>query len=85
MWKWLQREKMMTCREVADLLSDYLAGELSQGQIAAIRKHLEGCDTCEEFFESLKTTVRLTKMVKPEEIPAVVVDRLESFLRNRIN
>ena len=85
LWKWMRRERMMRCKEVADLLSDYLAGELSEGEITAIRAHLQGCDNCETFFESLKTTIRLTKRIEPEEIPAAVVDRLGSFLRNRIN
>jgi hypothetical protein len=81
---WIRRQSMMTCRQVADLLSDYLAGELPDAQIAAIRKHLEGCAICEDFFESLKNTVRLTKTIDPEEIPAVVVDRLQAFLGPRL-
>jgi predicted anti-sigma-YlaC factor YlaD len=84
-WQWMSREKKITCQRVADLLSDYLAGELSEAEVRAIRAHLKGCDNCEVFFESLKTTVRMTKRLKPEEIPAAVVDRLESFLKQRIN
>lgn len=80
----MRREKMMRCQDVADLLSDYLAGELSEAEIAAIRKHLEGCPNCETFFESLKTTVRLTKRLVPEDIPPAVIDRLQSFLKERI-
>lgn len=74
---------MMKCREVVDLLSEYLAGELSEAEVAAIRKHLEGCANCELFFDSLKTTVRLTKRLECQEIPSAVIDRLQSFLRER--
>ena len=76
--------KMMKCREVVDLLSDYIEGNLSDTEIAAIRKHLEGCANCKTFFDSLKTTVRLTKRIEPEEVPSDVVDRLQSFLKQRI-
>ncbi len=80
----MRSEKMTRCQEVVDLLSDYLAGELSEAEIAAIRKHLEGCANCESFFDSLKIAVRMTKKLRAEDIPPEVVDRLQSFLRQRI-
>lgn len=85
LWKWIGREQMMRCQEVVDLLSEYLAGSLSEAEIAAIRRHLEGCGNCELFFESLKTTVWLTKRLEPEDVPPAVVDRLQSFLKERIS
>lgn len=74
---------MMRCQEVVDLLSEYLAGDLSETEVAAIRKHLEGCANCETFFDSLKTTVRLTNKLKCEDIPPAVIDRLQAFLKER--
>jgi predicted anti-sigma-YlaC factor YlaD len=83
-WKWIRLGKMMRCQEVVDLLSDYLDDELSETEVADIRKHLAGCANCETFFDSLKTTVRLTKKLECEEIPPAVIDRLQSFVKERI-
>lgn len=84
LWNWLQGRKMMNCKEVVDLLSDYLAGELSEEDVAGIRSHLKGCRNCITFLDSLKTTVNLTHSLKAEDIPPAVVDRLQTFLKSKI-
>ena len=75
---------MMKCKEVVDLLSDYLADELSEEDVAGIRAHLKGCQNCTAFLDSLKTTVNLTHNLKAEDIPPEVVDRLQTFLKSKI-
>ena len=80
----MRRGKATRCQEVVELLIDYLAGELSEAEIVAIRKHLEGCANCESFFDSLKITVRMKKKLRAEDVPPEVVDRLRSFLRKKI-
>ncbi len=73
----------MNCKEVVDLLSDYLANELSEKDVAGIRIHLAGCPNCTTFLDSLKTTVKLTHGLKEADIPPEVVDRLQGFLRSK--
>lgn len=82
-WSWIRRRKMTNCKEVVDLLSDYLANELPEEDVAGIRAHLRGCRNCTTFFDSLKTTVRLTHHVNADDIPPEVVDRLQAFLRSK--
>jgi len=84
LWSWIRGRKMMRCREVVDLLSDYLADELSEGDVAGIRAHLKGCPNCMTFLDSLKTTINLTNSLKAEDIPPEVVDRLQTFLKSKI-
>lgn len=84
MWNWIRGRKMMRCKQVVDLLSDYLADELSAEDVAGIRAHLKGCRKCLAFLDSLKTTVKLTHNLKAEDIPPEVVDRLQTFLKSRI-
>lgn len=82
-WSWIRRRKMTNCKEVVDLLSDYLANELPEEDVAGIRAHLRGCANCTSFLDSLKTTVRLTHHVNADEVPPEVVDRLQAFLRSK--
>ncbi len=74
---------MMNCKEVVDLLSDYLANELPKEDVAGIRSHLAGCPNCMAFLDSLNTTVKLTHNLNEEDIPPEVVDRLHAFLRSK--
>lgn len=83
LWNWIRNRKMKSCREVVDLLSDYLADELSQEDVAGIRSHLLGCPNCTKFLDSLKTTVTWTHKLREEDVPPEVVDRLQAFLRSK--
>ena len=51
----------LTCRDVADFLSDYLACELNPAARAAFDAHLALCDECVVFIRSYEQTVRLAK------------------------
>jgi anti-sigma factor RsiW len=47
----------MTCRECADFLSDYVAGELPVEQLSVFERHLKACPNCEEYMRQYKTTI----------------------------
>ena len=57
------------CREVLELLSDYLDLELPPDACRQIEHHLSGCQPCEEFAESLRKTVDLCRQYQPRELP----------------
>lgn len=74
---------MKSCREVVDLLSDYIAGDLSPEDVDGIRLHLNACTNCLNFLDSFKTTVKLTRSLRNENVPYEAVDRLWIFPRSR--
>lgn len=39
----------LSCREVLNLLSEYVDGDLAPETVAQVRAHLSGCDHCERF------------------------------------
>ena len=47
----------MTCREIADFISDYLAGELPGEISAAFEHHLSRCQNCVSYISSLRSTI----------------------------
>ena len=47
----------MTCRECAEFLSDYVAGELPIEQLAVFERHLKACPNCEEYMRQYKVTI----------------------------
>jgi len=51
----------MTCHEVTEFLSDYLARELPPAQHAAFDRHLGECPECVAYVKSFQHTLRLEK------------------------
>ena len=48
----------LTCREVVELLSDYLDGALDPATRAHVEAHLAGCDGCTIVLDQLRETIR---------------------------
>ena len=59
----------IACREMVELMSDYLEGALVGGDLARFERHLAGCDGCERALDQLRQTVRLTGMLRVEDVP----------------
>jgi RNA polymerase sigma-70 factor (ECF subfamily) len=58
-----------SCKEVFDMLSEYLDRELSAATCKDIEAHLAGCPPCIEFLNSLKRTIRLCHDCESTEVP----------------
>ena len=43
----------MNCKDVNELLNEYIDNELSPGQTAEVKAHLDGCDACKKEMEEL--------------------------------
>ena len=46
----------MNCRQVVELMTDYLDGALSAGDRARFEEHMAGCDGCRAYLAQLRTT-----------------------------
>jgi len=57
------------CKQVAELLSQYLDFELPPEACVDIESHLAGCAPCIDFVESLRTTVALCRGYEPGAMP----------------
>ena len=69
----------MTCREFANFMMDYVAGELSRDSLASFEGHLRACENCRKYLAGYQDTVKLGKQAFPEsdtELPADVPDDL---------
>lgn len=52
----------MTCRAVADLLLDYVAGELSPEMLASFEAHLHRCPNCVQYLRLYRATIALSRV-----------------------
>lgn len=71
----------MSCREMADYLSDYLDGELQTGLRALIDEHRGDCPPCEAFIHTLARTVEAIRAQPREPLSADLRKSLADSLR----
>lgn len=77
------RAQSAICREVTDLLLDYMTGELDPETVSAFDDHLRLCPDCVAFLNTYKKTVQVTRSLRYESIPTELEGRVRRFLRDR--
>lgn len=60
----------MNCDGVRDLLSPYVDGELSPGELLWVEQHLRRCHTCADEVDALRQTIALVASLDEVEVPA---------------
>ncbi len=60
---------MLTCREIADFLIDYLDGALPVKQRVVFRAHLTICPPCRDYLEQYRSTVDLGRDAFCDDAP----------------
>ena len=71
----------MTCRQVVELMTDYLDGALSAGDRARFEEHIAGCDGCTAYLAQLRMTRDVVGRLAQEPIPKTVEDELVKAFR----
>ncbi len=70
----------MNCRQVVELMTDYLEGVLSTVERARFEDHIAGCDGCRAYLAQLRTARTIVGQLADEPVPAAVErELLEAF------
>jgi anti-sigma factor RsiW len=72
----------MTCRQVVELMTDYLEGTLPASDRARFEEHIAGCDGCRAYLSQLRTTRDVIGRIADEPMPASVERELIEAFRN---
>lgn len=72
-----------TCKQMTELLVDYLNDTLGPAVRRDFMQHLAICPDCVAFLNTYKKTVQITRAVRAEEMPAKIRDNILVFLRRR--
>lgn len=71
----------MVCKEVVELLVEYVGEEMATDQRDTFERHLCGCLQCFAYLETYRATIRLTRALpKCEPLPAEFEARLRQML-----
>jgi anti-sigma factor RsiW len=75
-------ENEMTCREMVELMSDYLDGALAEPERARFEAHLRGCEGCTNALDQLRTMLRVTGSLRDEPVADEQRELLRSVFRD---
>jgi anti-sigma factor RsiW len=72
----------LACREVVELVTDYLDDALEPDLRARFDEHLRDCDRCAAYLQQLRTTIRVAGRLAPGAIPDATMSRLVAAFRS---
>jgi anti-sigma factor RsiW len=59
----------LTCRELVELVTDYLEGALPPDERDRFEEHLLGCRVCPTYVDQLRTTIRVLGRLSEDHLP----------------
>ena len=69
-----RRRPSLSCQKVVELVTDYLEDELSARDRRRFEAHLRRCPHCTEYLDQMRTIIRLTGSLTPEDLSPKVQD-----------
>ena len=72
-------DRDLTCRELVELVTEYLDGALSPSERERCEAHLALCEGCELYVDQIRTTVDLVGESRALEERPEVAALLEAF------
>jgi len=58
----------LSCRELVELVTNYLEGALTQEDRLRFQHHLSGCDHCTTYLDQMRRTIELTGTLRVEDV-----------------
>jgi len=71
----------MPCRELVELVTDYLEDRLSPRDRERFEAHLAECEGCRAYLEQCRQTVRALGRIPEESLPPEARERLLAAFR----
>ncbi len=72
----------LSCQELVELVTEYLEGALSPGELARFERHLDICPGCQTYFDQIRQTIRATGELVEESLEPETRERLLDLFRN---
>ena len=72
----------LTCRELVELVTAYLEGELPGRERRRFEAHIAGCDACTSYLDQIRRTIEITGRLTPDSLEPHVRDALLEEFRD---
>ena len=74
-------DEQMTCKELVELVTEYIEGTLPEDVRTRVENHLTGCDGCINYIAQMRQTIRLTGQIRAEHLSTEQKDDLLKIFR----
>jgi predicted anti-sigma-YlaC factor YlaD len=58
----------LSCRELVELVTEYLEGGLGPAMRARVEEHLDACPGCRDYLEQMRQTIKMLGKLPEESI-----------------
>jgi predicted anti-sigma-YlaC factor YlaD len=69
------------CREVVEVITDFLEGTLEPDVRDVFERHLAMCTWCQDYMDQMRGTMRVVGRLRRDDVPADLVDALARTFR----
>lgn len=70
----------MTCKELVELVTDYLEGALPHEDLARFEEHVVSCPPCQLHLQQMRRTIQVVGRIPEDSLsPDAEHDLLEAF------
>lgn len=76
------RPQDIACRELVEILTDFLEGALDERARTQVEQHLVLCSGCAEYLRQLRATIGATRRLAEEDLPEKVKESLLDAFRH---
>jgi anti-sigma factor RsiW len=74
-------DREMTCKELVELVTDYLEGVLPEDQRRRFDEHLALCPHCQTYLEQMRQTIGAVGRLPDESVSREALDALLAHFR----
>jgi anti-sigma factor RsiW len=68
--------RQIPCREIVEIVTDYIEGVMPARLRRRFDAHLAGCPGCDTYVEQMRQVIALTGMLREEDFAPEAMDRL---------
>ena len=72
----------LTCKELVEVVTDYLEGRMAAERRLLFEEHLAFCDWCQSYLQQIRATIRLTGTLREDDLTPEARDRLLEVFRD---
>lgn len=73
-------QEALACREMVELVTEYLEGTMQAAEVVRFEAHLSECDGCTRYIEQMRQTISALGHLPPESLsPEMERDLLAAF------
>jgi anti-sigma factor RsiW len=77
------KQTEVLCRDLVEVVTDYLEDALSTAERAAFEQHLHACPWCLTYLDQVRMTSTVVQTLAEAPLPQVVEDGLRTLFRVR--